>query len=194
MEDFELVDRWRAGDKAAGQELFQRHYRSVARFFETKCGNEVDELLQATFFACLRAKDQFRKESSFKTYLFAIARNQLYRLLRDRQRTAVDFEHSSIAQLITTPGTKIDRNKEKARMIEALQQLPVEQQTLLELYYWEQLSVAELAEVFEAEPATVRQRIHRARLALREQMEGLSPTGWFDSLESMDVWAQKVGK
>ena len=171
-DDFVLLERWRAGDKVAGQTLFQRHFDSISRFFETKCEAEADELAQATFFACLRAIHQFRKESSFRTYLFTIARHELYRVLRERQRNAnVDFELSSIAQLATTPGTMLDRNHEKKRLVEALRQLPVAQQTLLELHYWEQVEVAELVlSIFEAEPATIRQRLHRARIALREQM------------------------
>jgi RNA polymerase sigma factor (sigma-70 family) len=194
-DDFLLVDRWRDGDNAAGQALFERHFDSISRFFETKCEAEADELVQATFLACLRAKQQFRKESRFRTYLFTIARNELYRVLRERQRNAViDFEQSSIAQLVTTPGTILDRHKEKARLVEALRELPVAQQMLLELHYWENLGIAELAEVFEAEHATIRQRLHRARVALRERMEGRAPRKALETLESMDVWAQQMGR
>jgi len=189
--DHELVDRWRNGDKIAGQALFERHFASISRFFETKCEAEADELVQSTFLACLRAKEQFRKDSSFRTYLFAIARNELYRVLRERQKNDVlDFEHSSIAQLASTPGTKFDRNKEKQRLIDAMQQLPVSQQTLLELHYWENVSVAELAEIFDAEQPAIRQRLHRARVALREKMVDIAPESALESLESMDAWAQ----
>jgi DNA-directed RNA polymerase specialized sigma24 family protein len=102
MEDLELLDLWRAGDAKAGDTLFKRHFDSVYGFFETKCsGADVDELTQATFLACVTSRDHFRKESSFRTYLFTIARNELYRLLRTRYRrdAKLDFEHSSIAQL-----------------------------------------------------------------------------------------------
>src|ERR1043166_917760 len=112
--DLVLLDRWRTGDAAAGEELFQRHFDSIFGFFETKCEADADELTQATFLACLRARDQFRKESSFRTYLFTIARNELYRVLRERQRrdAKLDFQVSSIAELISTPGTRIARNQE----------------------------------------------------------------------------------
>jgi RNA polymerase sigma factor (sigma-70 family) len=194
-DDFVLLDRWRAGDKAAGQTLFERHFDSISRFFETKCRTEVDELVQATFFACVRAVHQFRKESSFRTYLFTIARHELYRVLRERKRSeAVDFELSSIAQLETTPGTVLDRNLEKSRLVEALRQLPVAQQTLLELHYWEHVEIAALAEIFEAEPAAIRQRLHRARVALRDQMLklGNAPPKVLESLETLDSWAKSL--
>ena len=195
-DDLMLLDRWRAGDADAGQALFQRHFDSIYGFFETKCEAEADELTQATFLACLRARDQFRKDASFRTYLFTIARHELYRLLRTRQRRddTLDFELSSIAELISTPGTRIARNQEHRRLIEALRALPVEQQTLLELHYWEDQDISALAEIFEAPAATIRTRLHRARKALRDRMEGAAPPDVLQTLETMDRWVQGIKK
>src|SRR5882672_4572379 len=110
--DIALLEQWRNGDAQAGEVLFQRHFDSIYGFFETKCEADADELVQATFLACLRAREQFRAESSFRTYLFTIARHELFRVLRNRQRDGarLDFELSSIAELITTPGARIARN------------------------------------------------------------------------------------
>ena len=190
--DLALLDRWRSGDAGAGEALFQRHFDSIYGFFETKCEADADELVQATFLACLRARDQFRKESSFRTYLFTIARHELYRVLRGRQRDGarLDFALSSIADLVSTPGTRIARNQEQQQLIEALRQLPVEQQTLLELHYWDDLDSAALAQVFETSQPTIRTRLHRARKALREKMASVAPQGVLDTLESMDSWAR----
>ena len=195
-DDLTLLDRWRTGDNAAGEQLFQRHFDSIYGFFETKCEAEADELTQATFLACLRAKDQFRKDASFRTYLFTIARNELYRLLRTRARRddKLDFELSSIAQLISTPATKIARNQEHLRLLEALRSLPVEQQTLLELHYWEEMDITALAEVFDAPQATIRTRLHRARKALWERIEGAAPPAALQDLETMDRWVQGLKK
>ncbi len=194
LSDTALLERWRGGETVAGEELFQRYFDSIYGFFETKCSNEADELTQSTFLACLAARDQFRAESSFRTYLFTIARHELYRLLRTRQRrdAKLDFELSSIADLITTPGTRLARNQEHRKLIETLQRLPVEQQTLLELHYWEGMGMAELAEVFDVPQPTIRTRLHRARKALRERMEGSAPPEALVSLESMDDWAKHV--
>lgn len=191
-DDLTLLDRWRMGDSEAGQALFQRHFDSIYGFFETKCEAEADELTQATFLACVRAKDQFRKDSSFRTYLFTIARNELHRLLRTRMRKddKLDFELSSIADLISTPGTKIARNQEHRHLVEALRKLPVDQQTLLELHYWEDMDIAGLAEVFAAPTATIRTRLHRARKALRDQIEESAPREVLETLETMDKWVQ----
>ncbi|MEO7096993.1 MAG: RNA polymerase sigma factor [Polyangiales bacterium] len=192
--DTALLERWRGGDTVAGEQLFQRHFDSIYGFFETKCSSEADELTQSTFLACLAARDQFRAESSFRTYLFTIARHELYRLLRTRQRreAKLDFELSSIADLISTPGSRLARNQEHRKLIETLQRLPVEQQALLELHYWEGMGIAELADVFESPEATIRTRLHRARKALREAMEGSAPPEALASLETMDDWAKNM--
>jgi len=194
--DLALLDRWRSGDAEAGQALFQRHFDSIYGFFETKCEADADELVQSTFLACLRARDQFRKESSFRTYLFTIARHELYRVLRGRQRDGarLDFELSSIAELVSTPGTRIARNQEHRQLVEALRALPVEQQTLLELHYWEDMDIAALADVFELPQPTIRTRLHRARKALRERMAEKAPPRVLETLESMDVWARGLAR
>ena len=194
--DIVLLDKWRNGDAAAGETLFQRHFDSIYGFFETKCEADADELVQATFLAILRAKDQFRAESSFRTYLFTIARHELYRVLRGRQRDGarLDFELSSIAELVSTPGTRIARNQEHRHLLEALRQLPVEQQTLLELHYWEEMDIADLAAVFESPQATIRTRLHRARKALRDRLENTAPPRALETLETMDVWAKNLSR
>jgi len=190
--DLALLERWRDGDVKAGEELFGRHFESIYSFFETKCEAEADELVQATFLACVRARDQFRKDSSFRTYLFTIARHELYRLLRNRHRDAerLDFELSSIAELVSTPGTRAARKEEHRRLIEALQRLPVAQQTLLELHYWEDMDIGELAEVFDVTATTIRTRLYRARNALRDVIADVAPVGALETLESMDAWAR----
>jgi RNA polymerase sigma factor (sigma-70 family) len=193
LDDSTLLERWRAGDTAAGQNLFRRHFAGVYRFFETKCPAEADELVQATFMACLNARDQFRGDASFKTYMFAIARNQLYSTLSARHRginKRLDYEVSSVAELVTTPGTRLARNEEHRKLVEALRNLPVEQQTLLELHYWQELEIGQLAVIFETSATNIRQRLHRARKALRTLVEKTAPAEVLETLESMDAWVK----
>ena len=80
--DIDLLDAWRAGDPRAGNELFNRHFDSVCRFFANKAGNEVDDLIQRTFLACVEGRDRFRGDASFRGYLFGVARNVLHARLQ----------------------------------------------------------------------------------------------------------------
>jgi RNA polymerase sigma factor (sigma-70 family) len=177
--DLALLDRWRGGDQAAGHALFSRHFASVFRFFEHKCRGDADELVQQTFLACVRARDQFRGQSSFRTYLFTVARHELYRHLRKlrRDEERLDFGVTSIGEIVTTAGSKLARQQHAERLREALQSLPAEQQLLLEMCYWHDLEPTALAEVFDVPAATIRTRLFRARKALRERLQAdVSPS------------------
>jgi RNA polymerase sigma-70 factor (ECF subfamily) len=179
--DLGLLGQWRAGDRQAGQDLFSRHFKPVYRFFEHKVGGEADELVQRTFLHCVRARDQFLGQSSFRTYLFAIARRELYGYLREKARTPqvdIDFDTTSIGQILTSPSGRLDRARQIDRLREALRTLPAEQQLLLELHYWHELDAAALGEIFDAEPGTIRVRLVRARKALRVGLDRIeAPPG-----------------
>ncbi|MGH2898156.1 MAG: RNA polymerase sigma factor, partial [Solirubrobacteraceae bacterium] len=172
MDDFALLDAWRAGDRGAGQALLGRHFTPLCGFFESKC-NDAEDLVQKTMLACIAAKDSFRKQASFRTYLFTVARRELWHYLRSKQREGkrFDFATISIAEIITGAASKLARQADRARMIAALRRLPVEQQTLLELHYWEDLGIDELSEIFEIDPRATRVRLFRARRRLRELLE-----------------------
>lgn len=169
--DLGLLERWRAGDSHAGQELFARHFAEIYRFFEHKAGHHADDLAQQTFTACVAGRDRFRHDSTFRTYLFAIARNQLYMHLRKLPKCEhVDFEQTSIAELITSLSGQLGRARDVERLRTALSSLAAEQQVLLELHYWHDLDAAALGEVFETTPGAIRVRLTRARNALRERL------------------------
>jgi RNA polymerase sigma factor (sigma-70 family) len=170
--DLALLSRWREGDRSAGEQLFLRQFEHLYRFFASKCHGDIDELVQATLLGCLSAKQQFRGDSTFKAYMFTVARHELYKYLRARRRDheRLDFSTVSIADLATTPGTRIARDQAHRRLLDALRGLPVEQQTLLELYYWEDLDVATLGTIFEAPPATIRTWLYRARQQLKDKL------------------------
>lgn len=170
-EDLALLARWRTGDAQAGQQLFTRHFADIYGFFQHKVGHEADELVQRTFTACVAAREQFREQASFRTYLFAIARNQLYSYLRQLSRAEhVDFEVTSIAQIVTSLASQLGRLQQIEQLRRALAMLPAEQQLLLELHYWHELDAAALSDVFDTTAGNIRVRLLRARTALRAAM------------------------
>ncbi len=193
--DEALFSRWKDGDQVAGRELFSRYFRALYRFFANKC-DEPDEMAQATFLALVKAKEQFAGRASFRTYVYTIARNELYRHLRGLQRTRqFDPELSSIADMVSSAGAKLARGEDHKRLCEALRTLPVEQQTLLELHYWEGMDAAALAEVFASNATAIRKRLHRARTALRDAMvaTAAAPPHALASDDQLDVWARTLG-
>jgi RNA polymerase sigma-70 factor (ECF subfamily) len=170
-DDFAVLERWRSGDRRAGEDLCGRYFEEIYRFFEYKLPAEADDLTQQTFLACVKARDQFRGQSRFRTYLYSIARNELYMRLRKVSRFEhVDLEVSSLNELVSSPSSQLGRQQELARVRAALVELPVEQQVLLELHYWHDLDMAALAELLGATPGAIRVRLLRARRALRARL------------------------
>ncbi|MCG8418561.1 MAG: sigma-70 family RNA polymerase sigma factor [Proteobacteria bacterium] len=171
VSDSDLLDQWRAGDLDAGNRLCLGYFKEIRRFFAGKVAQDVDELVQATFLSCIQSRDKFRGACSFRTFLFMIARRQLYKYFRNNQRhKALDFSVTSLAALDTGPVTYTARNEEHEQLMHALCKLPLEQQLLIELYYWEEMKIADLAEIFGVAQPTVHTRLFRARKALREQI------------------------
>ena len=171
--DLNLFDRWCGGDREAGNELFERHFESIRRFFERKVESDARDLIQETFLACLRGRDRFRKHSSFRTYLFGIARLTLYTYWRKQRRKLeepIDFGSSSLQDLRTPVSRQVARKQEGQILVEVLETLPLETQTLLELHYWQGMDSNELAEIFEVKRTTIRSRLSRARTILREKL------------------------
>lgn len=198
--DEEQLRAWGAGDASAGKELFDRHFEAILRFFRNKCGGddgEIEDLVQATFAQCLASHASFRGEASFRTYLFTIARHELYAHWRRRQRTRaeVDVTSMSVEDLRTSPRSKLAAHQDRQLLARALRTIPLELQVALELHYWEDLSGPELAVVLELPEGTVRSRLRRGRELLHDALVRLAAEAHGeppDSLETLDVWAKRL--
>ncbi|MDB4976319.1 MAG: polymerase, sigma-24 subunit, subfamily [Myxococcaceae bacterium] len=176
-EDYGLLHRWRAGDMAAGEALVTRHFPSLRRFFHNKVGAEMEDLLQQTFLGCVEARDLLREEASFRTFLFAIARFQLFTFYRRQSRHGqLDFTRLSVRDLRTSPSSAVAREQRHRRLQAALQSLPVDHQIALELAYWEGLTASEIAGVLGIPENTVYSRLHRAKGQLRSLLRDGAPS------------------
>jgi DNA-directed RNA polymerase specialized sigma24 family protein len=92
VNDAELLQAWANGNKSAGEQLFERHFEAIARFFRNKlpADTQHEDLIQQTFLGCVEARDRFRGDASFRSFLFAIAHNQ--KLLLALRRIPLDSQ------------------------------------------------------------------------------------------------------
>jgi RNA polymerase sigma factor (sigma-70 family) len=197
MNDGELFAAWRGGDRASGESLIERHYDAMLRFFRGKAGDHAEDLVQRTFLVCAEPGGGFRGEGSFRAYLFGVARNVLFEHIRRRVRDGQpqpDFAESSIMDLAPGVATVVGRRAEQRLLMQALNLLPLESQLLIELYYWEELAVDELAAVLEIPAGTVKSRLHSARARLRDAMEQLpaAPEDTRSVRALLDSWLLQV--
>ena len=194
--DVELLDEWRDGDARAGNELFNRHFDSVCRFFANKAPNEVDDLIQRTFLACVEGRDRYRGDASFRGYLFGVARNVLRRYYRDKRYHDARFDPLmvSVHDLGPGPSLLVADKREQELLLQALRRLPMDHQITLELYYWENMSGSELAQVLEIPEGTVRGRIRRAKQLLEQALSELaeSPQQLESTVANLEGWARSL--
>lgn len=173
--DADLLEQWSAGSRDAGNELIERHFEIVHRFFRNKVGPELEDLVQETFLGCVEARARYQGHASFKTFLLAIARNQLFTHYGKQRREALDTGMTSLHDLGTSPSGVVAKREEERMLAEALRRVPLEAQLVLELAFWEGLGGDEIACVLEVPLNTAYTRLRRAKMMLRERLEQLSP-------------------
>ncbi len=193
-DDDTLLERWRAGDNRAGNALFERHFRSLLRFFRNKVATGIEDLVQETLLACVRGRDRLRDDRSFRAYLFGTARFQLYEHIRQRSKQPVDLENDSVEDVAPGLSSVYAKKREQRLLLDALRRLPIELQVTLELYYWEGLSGPELAAALDLEEPAVRGRIRRGSARLREEVERLAanPELMASTCSDLDGWLAQL--
>ncbi|MCG8420987.1 MAG: sigma-70 family RNA polymerase sigma factor [Proteobacteria bacterium] len=192
--DAELLARWRDGDRSAGAALFERYYDAIERFFANKVSVAVGDLVQDTFRACLEGRDRLNDPQKFRSYLFSIAYNVLRVHIRKKHRNgaAVDMEETSMESLLPGPRSVLARREEERLILQALRSIAVQYQVILELYYWEEVRVKEIARILDIPPGTAGRHLQRARQTLEDKLRELAenPALLSSTLANLEDWAR----
>ncbi len=162
--DIELLERWRGGDARAGEQLVTRYFAAMRAYFLNKAPIDHEDLVQETFARLAGKQAGYRGTSSFRVFLFGVARMILFEHLRGRQRAGrFDPLEQSVADLEGGRMSSLMAQRESHRLLlAALRELALVDQELLELYYWQKLTAGEIAEVQGLPERTVRSRIAAA--------------------------------
>ena len=171
IDDQELVRRVLAGQTDDFRVLVDRHQKSIFRFASGSLGNreEAQDVTQEAFlaaFANLSGYDSSR--AAFSTWLFTIARNRCFNLLKQRRPIAHN-EPDSIGDVASAD--PIVSQELSQQLDRALAALPVEQRSAFVLAEIEELPYAEIARIERTSIGTVKSRIHRAKQRLQSLLE-----------------------
>ena len=183
--DVDLLRAWQAGDQTAGGELLRRHLRAVHNFFAGKVDVvAVDDLAQRTFEAVARLRDDVRLDAGFRAFLFGVARLELLRHLDEWRRRGSRFDplETSLEALGSGPVSAVVEIEVRERIAAALRRLPIDFQLALELHYWDDLPLAEIAAALEIPVGTVKSRLSRGRAMLAREL-GAGDDGDTEELE-----------
>jgi RNA polymerase sigma-70 factor (ECF subfamily) len=186
--DEALVARARGGARSAFAELVSRYQDRVYRLALRMSHDPFDaeEIAQETFLLAYRAIASFHGESRFATWLYRIAVNQVLMRRRAARRRPVQsleglLPHASDRGIAGTADGEppadaddlVDRKRVAERVHAALAGLDDSFRTALVLRDLEGLSAEDAAEILGLSPEAVRQRAHRGRLQLRDQLRDL---------------------
>jgi RNA polymerase sigma factor (sigma-70 family) len=137
-------------------------------------------------FSCSRAHQLARSCSISRHVLFGHWR------LRTKAPVTLDFQEISIASLSTSVGSRIVQREDRARLLAVLRTLPLDQQLLLEMFYWQDLEREQLAEIFDVEVATIGSRLFRARQALCKGLDASSEADVPITDDRLDDWVRTL--
>jgi RNA polymerase sigma-70 factor (ECF subfamily) len=174
--DEELMERYRDGDAAAFDVLYTRHrgplYRSMLR--QCRSNAEADELFQDVWMNLIRARERYRREAKFTTYLYHVAHNRLidhYRRKPPLSPVSLDDEDAAIdppAPASASPERQAELRQLTARALAALEGLPAPQREAFLLREEAGLTVPEIAEITGVDLEAAKSRLRYAIAKLRE--------------------------
>lgn len=175
-----LLERAQNGDYDAFDELHVSLEPAIARFVRRLIGpgQEAEDVVQDTFLALFTNLDRIDPPENLRPYVYRIARNRCYDLLRRQGR----YEHVSLDDEPASVRISFDLARQNGRpppdevthwlllnleVQEAMEKLPENQRQALILYSEEDMTYAEIAEVMEVSVGTVKSRLFHAKKNLR---------------------------
>jgi RNA polymerase sigma-70 factor (ECF subfamily) len=177
-EDVRRMLAFRDGDMVAFDALFQRWAGPLLRYLERMLHDaaSAEDLVQEVFLRVHRARERYRPEARFSTWVFRIATNlALNELRRPRRRDPHESLDAENAPEPSAPATAIDELVDAKRMAgdveQALRSLPERQRAALWLGAVEGFSYAEVGASLEVSEKAVKALVHRARSNLAARLE-----------------------
>jgi len=171
----DLLEATRRGREAAFLQLFDEHHLPLFRFAYRLTGSVADaeDIVQECFLQLLRPECSYDpRRSSVRTYLFGVVRNQSVKRLR---RSDLPGEHSPRAGTGRSPEDEALSTELEDVVARAVMQLPETQREVLILAHYEQMPLAEIAQVMALELGAVKSRLQRARASLKETLAAYAP-------------------
>ena len=178
--DLRLIQRCAERDPAALREIVERHQRMLLGYLSRLLGSadDAEEATQDVFLRVWQQAERFERRAGFATWLYRIATNVAYDMLRRRkaQRRTLPLE-KSVAYSVDAEAQALAglEQEERARHLQyALQTLRPEDRSLLILYYQEEMSYDEICGITGCSYPVTKVRLLRARQRLRAVLEPLA--------------------
>lgn len=186
QDEYAIIERCKQGDISAFDELIRRYEKQIYNFAFRLCGNydDANDVISEAFIKVFNAIQSFRGDANFSTWLFRIVTN-VY--LDERKRSKghlnipldeyIELEESTVTRQIEDPSPgPIEQLEAKERsdiLQEAINSLPDYQRVMVVLFHTQGKSYEEIAEIIGLPIGTVKSRLNRARLALKDKLQAV---------------------
>lgn len=180
-DDRKLIERCRNGDREAFDELVLRYEKQAYNLAYRLTGNydDASDVVVEAFVRAFQGLHTFRGDANFGTWLHRVVVNtflDLRKRNKHRQHISLEEQMEVDGDILTrqiedtAPGPQeLIEAQERADVLQqAINQLPHDRRILIVLYHFENLSYEEIAQILKMPVGTVKSRLNRARLALRE--------------------------
>jgi RNA polymerase sigma-70 factor (ECF subfamily) len=179
--DSQLMLDYGTGNAEAFELLYNRYKQPLYKFIRNSCSCELQsaELFQDVWLRVIKARSSYTPDTTFKAWLFRIARNRTvdYYRLNGRLNEATLNEEIPIESAndqAVEPEAYASLSEQIDALQQALETLPLAQREALLLHYIAGMTVKEIADVVSAKPETVKSRIRYATSRVRAQLRGAS--------------------
>jgi len=190
LDDEAIVERVREGDTDAFGRLVTRYQDRVVNACWRICGNAEDaqDLAQEAFLHALQAIDSFQRRSRFYTWLFRIAVNVAISHRRKQAKGVAlslhghdgewrgDHQAAKLVGRVSNetddPPAKLSAQETERRLLQGLEQLDNDHRAIIVLRDIEGMDYHQVSEILDVPIGTVKSRLHRARMELRERLKG----------------------
>ena len=178
LTDTEIIKRILQGEQAVFSILVERYqqyvFTLVHRFTDNR--EDAEEISQDVFVKAYRSLADFRGESKFSTWLYTVVRTSCITFLRKKKldTTSIDNERTFIQLENKESGFRANSVEQKSRhamVNSAIRLLSPDDSQLITLFYKGEQSLEEIGRIMGLEPNTVKVKLHRARVRLKEKME-----------------------
>jgi RNA polymerase sigma-70 factor (ECF subfamily) len=158
-------------DLPAFTRLFDEHHAPLFRFAYRLTGSiaDAEDIAQECFLELLRPANSYDPgRTPIRTYLFGIVRNQSLKRAPKRRIAPA-------GPVPATPADDLLRAELETQVARAIHRLPDTQREILILAHYEQLPLAEIAQIVDLELTAVKSRLQRARATLKESLAAYAP-------------------
>ena len=175
MEDEQVMLAVRGGEVGKLEILFERHHRSLFRYFVHLSGNAAvsEDLVQDVFFRILKYRHTYQAETSFRAWMYQIGRNVYMDHAGKRAELPLPESIHELASAAIAADRQMETREETVRLRRALAGLPKEKREVLVMSRFLELKYEEIASVLKCEAGTVKVRVYRALRELGDRFAAL---------------------